>query len=440
MDQTFNQDFKRPMLNNFPVTSPKRKRIQNGIESWYPYYAGFSMDFVASVLASEKTNNSDACIVDPWNGSGTTTSFAYENGFTAFGYDLNPVMVIAARACLLSSTEKSSIVPLSIEIVERAKEIDEQIHLNEPLNTWFKLAGSVNFRKLECSIQKILVHESKFQLLAGNSAAENISSLAAFYYVAIFRTLREILNPFKTSNPTWIKIPENKNKLCPSLATISKIFLDEVKNMITQFPDKRENKGNGVHVGIGSSCRSSLANSIADFIVTSPPYCTRIDYAVATMPELTLLGYSPIDSLDDLRRQLIGTSTVPYTTPDINEMWGGRCVKLLDDIFNHKSKASQTYYYKNHIQYFDSIYTSYSEIARILKTNGKCVLVVQDSYYKDIHNDLPNITIEMCESLGLLFERREDFTPGNNMAGINPNVRKYRNYAHATESVLFFTK
>ena len=40
---------------------------------------------------------------------------------------------------------------------------------------------------------------------------------------------------------------------------------------------------------------------------------------------------------------------------------------------------------------------------------GRAVLVVQDSYYKDVHNDLPTITAEMAQSVGLKLQRREDF-------------------------------
>ena len=37
-------------------------------------------------------------ILDPWNGSGTTTYAASQLGYTSRGLDLNPVMNIVARA------------------------------------------------------------------------------------------------------------------------------------------------------------------------------------------------------------------------------------------------------------------------------------------------------------------------------------------------------
>ena len=42
-------------------------------------------------------------------------------------------------------------------------------------------------------------------------------------------------------------------------------------------------------------------NSV-DLVLTSPPYCTRIDYAVATSVELALLGFQKKTDFADLRR------------------------------------------------------------------------------------------------------------------------------------------
>jgi hypothetical protein len=155
------------------------------------------------------------------------------------------------------------------------------------------------------------------------------------------------------------------------------------------------------------------------------------------MPELALLGYSK-NKLRELRDDLIGTSTIFKNTPEISSKWGKTCNNFLAKIRSHKSRASDTYYYKNHLQYYDSIYKSFSELKRTLKPEGLCVLVVQDSYYKEIHNDLPRIFIEIGNSNGLKLNHRVNFNQSQTMAGINPNVKQYRKKFGATESVLCF--
>jgi DNA modification methylase len=191
---------------------------------------------------------------------------------------------------------------------------------------------------------------------------------------------------------------------------------------------------------VGSSERLSLPDESVNFVLASPPYCTRIDYAMATSAELSLLGFRHASGFDQLRRNLMGSATVPKVHPAALPSWGSTCLEFLARLKNHTSKASETYYYKNHLQYFSSLSSSIREIGRVLRFDGKCVVVVQDSYYKDLHNDLSVMLTEMADSSGLIMEGRSDFPLTRTMAGINPAAKGYRDSFGATESVLLFRK
>jgi len=67
------------------------------------------------------------------------------------------------------------------------------------------------------------------------------------------------------------------------------------------------------------------------------------------------------------------------------------------------------------------------------------VLVVQDSYYKDIHNDLPTIITEIGAHHGLTLGQSKAFHL-RSMSDINPGRQTYVRPSGATESVLCFTK
>ena len=179
--------------------------------------------------------------------------------------------------------------------------------------------------------------------------------------------------------------------------------------------------------------------SSVDLLITSPPYCTRIDYAVATMPELSIINFSKKD-FDLLRTQLIGNTTITKDFILELEEWGPTCNKFIDAVHNHASSASKTYYYKNHLQYFNGIYQSLRDIVRVLKDEASCVFVIQDSFYKNLHNDLPKVYEEMGYNCGLRLVRRKDFPTRRTMAGINPITKQYRTNIFATESVLCFQK
>ena len=125
--------------------------------------------------------------------------------------------------------------------------------------------------------------------------------------------------------------------------------------------------------------------------------------------------------------------------PEPRREWGRTCLELLDAIQHHRSKASRSYYLKTHLQYFDDLYRSLGEISRCLRDSGHCVLVVQDSFYKEIHNDLPTIVVEMSRDFGWSLHVRRDFPVARSMAGVNPAVGRYRDNMCTTESVLWFT-
>jgi len=219
------------------------------------------------------------------------------------------------------------------------------------------------------------------------------------------------------------------------------LFGDEVKKMLSNTKSQVSLKARGEKtIGVASSEKLPLQRDSVDFVLASPPYCTRIDYAVATSPELALVGFSLDTDFDQLRRELIGTSTVPNIAPSVRGEFGETCLKFLDAVSKHSSRASSTYYYKNHVQYFCSISKSLAEIGRVLKPGGRCVLVVQDSFYKNVHNDLPRMITEMASFKWLCVAEKCDFVLSRTLAGINPGANAYRDSFAAIESVLVLNK
>jgi SAM-dependent methyltransferase len=296
-----------------------------------------------------------------------------------------------------------------------------------------------SFRSIEAAIQRLLIDERGYMSLKARGV-EEISDLAAFFYVVFFRVLRKMLEPFSTSNPTWIKQPRSRqSRLRPDQNAVYGTFKAEAENLASVNQPKASARGKGI-LGVASSESLPLPDASIDLVLSSPPYCTRIDYAVATSIELAALGYSLDHDLENLRRALIGNTTVPKLAAKPSAEWGATCLEFLDKLSKHSAKASSTYYYKNHLQYFESVSQSLSEISRVLKPNGRCVLVIQDSYYKDLYNNLSQAFAEMAGERGLETSERFDFPLSRTMAGINPRAGRYRSTFSAVESVLVLGK
>jgi DNA modification methylase len=431
------------VFHQLNITNPKRDpKNVSGRASWYPYYAGFSPVFARSFFESLGLSPGSK-VLDPWNGSGTTIEAAACAGHDAQGFDINPVMIVIARARMLSDSSRQSLNPLSVTILQMALEAKAPyLERCDPLELWLVPESAGAFRRLETAIQQLLVNSEGHCFFNSQATVAQLSDLAAFFYVALFRTARSLLQRFFTSNPTWVKkpsAPENREQ--PTLETVLDAFSREVQSMASVLqPEWTRSAGGQYTLAIASSEKLPIDDGSVHAILSSPPYCTRIDYAIATSVELAVLGIDATNGLTELRRAMIGSAMVPLEAPQALQDWGETCLTFLDRVANHRSKASATYYLKNHLQYFDGVFRSLAEIARVLVKNGTCALVVQDSHYKDVHNDLQQIFIEMGEANNLQIGRQVDFQNTRSMARRHPHARKYLPHPRAQESVLIFTR
>jgi tRNA G10 N-methylase Trm11 len=199
-------------------------------------------------------------------------------------------------------------------------------------------------------------------------------------------------------------------------------------------------KDSASYIRQGDSAALPFGDGEVNAVLTSPPYCTRIDYATTTRLELAVM-HGLIQSCHvDLGRKMLGSVRVPQRDIKIKDSWGPTCGNFLSRVAEHTSKASASYYLKTHLDYYDKLDRSLNEISRVLAPGSVAVIVVQDSYYKEIHNDLPRVTSEMCAQKGLILNGRGDFAAKKTMASINRRSKPYRDSARALESVLSFVR
>lgn len=425
------------MISGPQISNPKRVKLTSSQkDAWFNYYAGFSTRFVTDAIRAMELPE-DAVILDPWNGSGTTTSTAQDLGFRSMGIDINPVMIIVARAKLLSKGVSESLVPLADKILAQACLQMQSVSAADPLTTWFVPTSAGTIRAIADAVTSILTKEPSSLLLCSNDRVSQISDLASFYLVALFRTVRDLLHPFKGTNPTWIKTPLSpRNRIRPDVGQIRLSFKAAVEAMSIAVTHHDGVPLTEVRLGNSSALPADIGNVNA--VISSPPYCTRIDYAVATKPELAVLGCPFTTEFRELRRRLIGGPVVNATQPSLNDSWGQGCLEFLDQVNRHPSKGSKSYYYKLFLQYFGEMHRSMEEIDRVINSGGQCILVVQDSHYKAERIDIARYLVEMGTVFGWKLRRRIDFETALLMARLNPRSRKYRRRQTATESVLWF--
>lgn len=404
----------------------------------YSYYAGFSPRFVSHAI-QQLGIPKGSTILDPWNGAGTTTRVGSLRGYAVTGFDINPVMVLVAKAGLLTPSVKPSMIALARDIATHAATNADNLKPEDPLLSWFEKPGASWLRAVETSLRRILVPAAEQDCLVTAKSLAHVSSLAAFFYTALFRVVRSSTDRFRTSNPTWI-LRSRSRRIRYTPRTLEANFLSEVAALektigtVSAAFDQVD-----ARIDVADSTALPLEAKTVDAVVASPPYCTRIDYVVATQPELALLGGAATD-VRDLRTRMIGTPTVSKESPNVDASWGATCNNFLSDVEQHPSKASATYYLKVFKSYFARMNASLRELSRVARAGSSVVLVVQDSYYKDLHNDLARMIAEMGAEHQLAFVSRTDFTTGNGLRAINTRSRAYRKSADVVETVLLLTK
>ncbi len=434
-------------LPRSPKLSPRRPGTGRA-NDWYHYYAGYAPTFVEDVLKPWKDRKGGSvAVLDPWNGSGTTTTVAHAAGMSAIGFDLNPAMVLVAMGRVLGREVLGSLDALTEELIHDLPltPLAQLPGGHEPLANWFDSGSSTLLRRMERLIHRTLVHPSSESSFAEMTDYSGVSSLAAYFYVVLFDVCRQLFRSLMPSNPTWVPVS------VPSHLRISTTAGDFVRRFRATQADFHTHLDKTATAGIslGSPVSVIAAPSTAlpldaesvDVTITSPPYCTRIDYVAASRIELAVLGLHE-SAIDRLRRGMIGTpiTTRRSTSLVAKSIASPRASQFLSAVNRHPSKASSTYYYRYFVRYFIDMQASVAELYRVTRPQGWLVMVLQDSFYKEIHNNLAVSLEEIALACGWSVAQRANFPLSRTRAIVNPGSRKYRSTFGAVETVLTLAK
>lgn len=410
------------------IASPKQATRAPNDGALYPYYAGFSSTFVGSILHSDLIAKS-ATILDPWNGAGTTTTEAARTGRRAIGVDINPFALLLASARLANPEDASHLEGIFAQLASTPLGAAPP---QEPLRKWMNPTSAAHVRAVVNTILELLATSKR----AGSPTLTDTPPppLAAFLLVCVIRAVRKLLPVRTGSNPTWPRpaldagIPHEQ-------------LIPEVRSAAESLCSRLSLAAKGeVQLLIGDARNAPVPPDSTDAIVSSPPYCTRIDYAVSTSLELAILGQSR-EAHTELRAAMTGTPLIrSRCLPDPKPGWGTSINRILSDIRSHPSPDSSSYYFKSFWQYFEDLERSTSSMKGALRSGGGGLLVVQSSYYKDILVDLPELTVSMLQAGGLDAEVIADFPVPKNLVTLNSRALAHRRAREYRESVVAFSK
>lgn len=403
-----------------PLPSAKRNATdRKESERWLSYYAGYSTSFVRAAFEAIGITERDL-VLDPWSGSGTTGMVALQSEIQCVNIEINPVVAYLASGHFSTLTLSSD-------------QISKVINVLENFMKFVSTSKNKNIRGTEVLqyVQRRLSPTSHF-FARKSSRVETVCPEFSMAISVILLAFRKNAGYRASKNPTWLSHPESvvdADALCIAMQhEIGRISLLGAK----------ERKKTRSHQIIGDSRSLPLPPDSIDAIVTSPPYLTRIDYAKTTAAETTWLFGS--EQLRTQREQSMGAPVIRPLPTTLEWLKTSLLADVLSTVKGHPSYAARSYYLKTFLQYFDDMYRSLTEIHRVLKPRGIALLVVQNSYFKEVEIPLGEIYVDIwnrCFGAGEIAARH---TASNSIVQVNSRAVSSRMTKHLNEDTVALYK
>ncbi len=428
-------------MNSSLVSAKRTKNERAGVHAWHPYYAGYAESFVESSINYLNLKKTDV-VLDPWNGSGTTALVANRKFIRTLGFDVNPVMNIFSNAKTGVILEHEATIEKSVKLI--IKKLNSQklleLDVDDPLLDFMSESLCTVTRTTFSLIKAIELNSQAWSNSLESKMKEKVfvNPFSDFLLACLFISARSAAGYSGGSNPTWVKALQKKPEISTERFTL--LFSESAKAMIKDLklssivPIK-----NILHMATDGDSRSlKVKTSSIDAVITSPPYLTRIDYAISTGPELLIL--SDRKFLRKTRELTMGAPVIVDKSISVEDQWGEKCKKLLSAVSEHPSKAARSYYLPNMLQYFNDAWYSIMEIKRVLKRGGKALIVVQSSYFKEHEIPLGEIYLEMAVNLNMDAKIAYRDVVRGHMAHVNTKSNQYKKDKTFYEDVVELTK
>ena len=346
------------------------------IHKWYRYTAGFSSEWVKSVVQDKikKENDNSIKVLDPFAGSGTTLLACDEIGISSIGYESQPLVYKIACSKLCWDADIQKVIAKTKKVLKYAK--DHKFKSSEFPEIVKKCYDEKNLAEIDAlkqTIDKICKDDKEDKLVwVGFVSILRSSShvgTAIWQYVLPNKTKAKVLSAFEA-------FERQMEVICEDIDVFQKNGAEKKSLIIQQ--DARE--------------RSSVEDNSIDLIITSPPYANNYDYADATRLELSILGtIKGWGDLQDIIRpglvrscsQMVSQETQktyeyledPLLSP-IHDEIVEVCRNMEREKANHGGKKN---YYTMIALYFLDLAKIWMELRRVCKKGSLVCFVIGDS-------------------------------------------------------------
>lgn len=348
------------------------------LSSEYSAFRGQIQEFFKGKLGKEPK-----VILDPMAGTAPLIPFIETNGHTAYLNDILPLHFFINEA-------------KTYQVFQHYQQCGYDWFFQQLLYCMTPLEG-----KVLCMSNKWIDDSILHGLIRAWHATEHYDENSATLLKAlILLCVRPFSSTTKSRNPTWVKYGG---------VSSGKDLKEIIGESLTRFDEYYHHHYASSHLKREGECIITNRNAAeldlpqkVDFILTSPPYCNRIDLIVQYGPEnyfLSALGYTIPEE------GLVSTPKVrdyDRLTQDFECLTNkSECARhLLTNIKKSKIPDDPDYYLKYYTRYFAMLFQVIGKVLSNLSPTGKMYIVTQDNIHRGQLIEIDKVLRELLGAKG----------------------------------------
>ncbi len=362
-------------------------------------------------------------VLDPMAGSGTVLWQAALAGHKAIGFDLDPLAVLISQV-RTTRVRTELIEDISERVISKAKQmttieaslpwLDNDEETQEFIKYWF---GRSQARQL-----RLIAHVLWKESMGGRLKAElDVLRLVMSRLIIRKKNGASLAWDISHSRPHKVMKSNTFDVFAEFLQTAGRITHE--LDLSPSLPETR--------IQLGDARRMPLRSRSIDAVITSPPYFNAIDYLRGHKFSLIWLGYT-LSQLRAIRSESIGAERRPNNGAQQSSVF-----KAFGNLSALPTRNTAMI-----LRYAVDIQSFIDEIARVLKPDGKAVIVVGNSCIKDVFVKNSEAVVEAAKSAGLKLKTKKerDLPTTSRYLPINVAPSNSLGRRMKTETVMMFQK
>jgi Predicted DNA modification methylase len=398
-----------PATNGFRDSSfAKNKNLP--LHRWVPWVAGFSANFVEDAINHYlPQKHSEAWVLDPFAGVGTTLAEAYVGGLNVVGFEINPYAALATKIKLHAMKIPVRDLNRQIAAFEQFMEKSESRSLKREPHTQAPTGFSGRTQLFSPKVERKVLYALDFINLIEAGIIRDIFRLGLGSVMVSFSNYS--YEPSLTRRAAVAKPNIEDANVGLSVSAKLHLMLEDIGWVQGHMKAAGYRpKAKVFSKTIFSALECLEQRNFVDLLVTSPPYLNNYHYPRNTRPQLHWLGFTSGTGYNGARENesfgkfwqtVRDSQPIPlaFDMPELSEIIGAiRCRNTEKGQYGGPGWANYVATYFNDSHRFCQL------LCQLLKPKAVSIIVLGNSIIQGVEVKTDHFFGKIGELAGLKFE------------------------------------